>query len=148
MLSLRNATLEDANLLLSWRNDSLTRLASHNTEKIAFESHIAWLEASLANPMRRLLVAEDDRRPVGMVRLDRDENNLIEVSWTVAPEARKRRIATRMVQMALREVPSYCAIRAEVKTGNAASIKVAEAAGMHLLKQERDVLHFFRGASE
>ncbi|EEA03768.1 GCN5-related N-acetyltransferase [Burkholderia sp. H160] len=144
-LTLRNATKEDARILFDWRNDPMTRLASHSTAELAFDAHTAWLDQVLSNPMRRLLIAEENGCPVGTVRVDREEDGCAVLSWTVTREARGRGIATRMVQLVADEISGSHAIRAEIKAGNEASVKVAEAAGMRFSRQAGNVLHFYRG---
>ncbi len=52
-----------------------------------------------------------------------------------------------MVRLVADDISCECPIRAEVKSGNDASVKVANAAGMYLLKEDQDVLHFYREAS-
>lgn len=146
-LILRDATIEDARLLFDWRNDAVTRLASHNTAELEFGSHTAWLKAALANSKRQLRIAEQNGRPVGMVRIDFEDGDCAELSWVIAPEARGKGIAKRMVQFVADETSQICAIRAEIKAGNDASAKVAEAAGMQLSRQDGGVLHFYRPAS-
>lgn len=147
MITFRNATINDARLLFVWRNDPITRLSSHNSDEIFFDSHVSWLNATLANPMRQLFIAEEDGKPVGTVRVDREQDGSAELSWTVAPEARGRGIAKKMVQMVADEVSETCSVRAEVKKGNESSVKVAEAARMQISNQEGDILHFYRQAS-
>jgi hypothetical protein len=39
-IKLRLATIEDAEMLLDWRNDPEKRNASHNTSEIALKGHI------------------------------------------------------------------------------------------------------------
>ena len=75
-----------------------TRHASLNTENISFEAHQAWVRSVLADPARRLYVAERQGIPVGTLRVDR-RDDACELSWTVAPEFRGRGIGTRMVMM-------------------------------------------------
>jgi spore coat polysaccharide biosynthesis predicted glycosyltransferase SpsG/RimJ/RimL family protein N-acetyltransferase len=93
-LTVRPATLDDAALLLGWRNDSVTREVSRSSELVTWDEHLAWLSASLRREDRMLLVAEEGgdgpRRPVGTVRWDRDDGTTAhwEVSITVAPERR------------------------------------------------------------
>jgi RimJ/RimL family protein N-acetyltransferase len=147
MLSLRNATIADASLLFAWRNDPITRLNSHNPAALVFESHVAWLRAILADPARQVFIAEEGGRPVGTVRVDREADDSAELSWTVAPEARGRGIAKYMVRLVADRVSQTCSLRAEVKAGNAASIKVAEAAGMRMSRREGEVMHFLRPVS-
>jgi RimJ/RimL family protein N-acetyltransferase len=126
MMKLRPATLDDAKLLFDWRNDPLTREASITTEPVAWEGHLKWLQATLQNPRRALLIAETDR-PVGSVRIDWGEPT--ELSWTVAPEARGQGVGRAMVSAA---VPDGMVI-AHIKQENVGSQKIAEAAGFRLV---------------
>jgi RimJ/RimL family protein N-acetyltransferase len=147
MLTLRKATGQDSDLLYNWRNDPVTRHASHDTSEISRDRHEAWLAASFANPHRLIFIAEERGRPVGTVRVDHGPDGTAEVSWTVAPDARGEGVATRMVRLVVDDISRGCPVRAEIKAGNDASIKVAEAAGMRLFTEDRGVLHFYREAS-
>ena len=142
-IQLRPATLDDAATLLKWRNDDATRTASHHTAAVHEDEHLSWLARTLASPDRRLYVAEEHDLPVGTVRADRSAGSW-ELSWTVAPEARGRGVAKRMVATLARQIPEP--IRAEVKVGNAASARIAEHAGMELERELDGVLHFQRAA--
>ncbi|KRF27202.1 bifunctional UDP-2,4-diacetamido-2,4,6-trideoxy-beta-L-altropyranose hydrolase/GNAT family N-acetyltransferase [Phycicoccus sp. Soil802] len=92
-VSVRAATPADAELLWHWRNDPATRENSRSHEPVPLESHLAWLEASLARADRHLLVGEVAGRPVGTVRWDREATGEWEVSITVAPDSRGRGVA-------------------------------------------------------
>ena len=52
-ITLRLATFKDADLLLEWRNDQETRIASHNMAEVPKDEHIAWLNKTLRNSSRR-----------------------------------------------------------------------------------------------
>jgi len=140
-ITLRPATMADAAMLLAWRNDSETRESSHNTGEVALANHLRWLEAVLANRARTLWVAELAGKPVGTVRVDTDSAGH-ELSWTVAPEARGAGIGKRMVAIAAERVPGP--LRAEVKEGNRASARIAEAAGLRFVEVRDGVMYFSR----
>ncbi len=142
-LTLRPACHRDAELLLAWRNDPSTREASHSTAMVQPEQHAFWMAQTLAGADRRLMIAELDGKPIGTVRADRSQG-CWELSWTVAPQARGRGLAKRMVAMMALQIDEP--IRAEIKTGHAASIRVAESAGMELEREHDGVLHYRRGA--
>ena len=142
-LFLRFAEFADAKLLLQWRNDEKTRSLSHNTGIITLEQHISWLKKVLSDSNRKLFVAEENGTPVGTVRADFDEN-IWELSWTVAPAFRGRGVAKAMVSLLASQISEP--IRAEVKSGNIASVKVAENAGMSFEREEKGILHFMRGS--
>jgi RimJ/RimL family protein N-acetyltransferase len=142
-IELRPATLRDADLLLEWRNDPATRAASYSNAAVASDEHLAWLRDALASAERRLYVAEENGAPVGTVRADL-ANGVWHLSWTVAPQARGRGVAKRMVALLASRIAGP--IRAEVKAGNVASARIAEHAGMTLLREANGVLHYERDA--
>lgn len=142
-IALRLATLRDADLLLEWRNDPATRAASHSNAAVASDEHLAWLRDALATAERKLYVAEENGAPVGTVRADL-ANGVWHLSWTVAPQARGRGVAKRMVALLASRISGP--IRAEVKAGNVASARIAEHAGMTLLRAANGVLHYERDA--
>jgi RimJ/RimL family protein N-acetyltransferase len=141
-LRLRAATQEDTDLLLDWRNDVRTRMASQNTTEVRRDDHVKWLAGSLRDENRILMVAEENEIPVGTVRADL-KNGVYDVSWTVAPGARGRGVGKAMVALFLSQLPGV--VRADVKKDNHASACIAESAGMQLFREERGVLHYKRG---
>lgn len=125
--TVRPATDADAGPLLSWRNDDETRRWSRTTDPVTAVEHKAWLAGVLADPDRRLLIAEHDGRPVGTVRFDR-EGDAWEVSITVAPAARGRGLAVPVLLAAERSLGP--AVRsAQVHRDNAASLALFRRAG-------------------
>jgi RimJ/RimL family protein N-acetyltransferase len=141
MLSLRKVTFEDWPLLLEWRNDEETRNNSHTTALVAEESHKNWLKHALEDSGKQLYIAEEDEIPVGTVRADFDEalNDYL-LSWTTSPDARGKGTGKRMVKTLVDLLNTR--IRAEIKSGNTASVKIAEFAGLTLKKEDNRVLYF------
>lgn len=137
-INLRLATAEDGELLLKWRNDPETRSASHSTDEIDRDGHFKWFSATLSNPDRMLFIAYQDGSPVGTVRADKSESST-ELSWTVAPEARGKGVAKEMVRAASEAVEGD--IKAEVKVGNIASLKVAQHIGMAITGESDGVIY-------
>lgn len=142
-MRLRPATLDDAQRLLDWRNDSDTRAASASTGPVASEEHRTWLEKSLSRPDRRLLIAEDDDGPVGTLRLD-EAPNAVEISITLAPQARGRGYAAPLLRLATAAGGLYVA---RIRPGNAASRRAFEAAGFFFTHLSDD-MEWFRLNSE
>ena len=139
---LRKATNEDWKILLDWRNDIETRKNSHNMELVEEESHKKWFNSILANENRQLYIAFENEIPVGTVRADYDKQNTeYELSWTISPDFRGKGIGKIMVKM-LADQLQAAKIRAEIKNGNIASLKIAEYAGMRFKKEENQVLHY------
>ena len=134
-LHLRPATMDDAKMLFGWRNDPVTREASHNSDEVQWESHMEWLKKSLVSNTRILYIAEADGTPVGTMRADK-ENGEQEMSWTVAPEARGKGVGKQMVLQFVQEVLPGAKIVACIKHGNVASEKIAQALGLSPVKKK------------
>lgn len=128
----RAATLDDAELLLSWRNDPDTRRWSRSTAEIDPATHRRWLAGSLGRADRRLLVVSDRDGPIGTVRWDRECTGW-EVSITIAPARRGRGLAGTLLRAgedALREwLGTGTPVTAVVHGANAASVRLFDRAG-------------------
>jgi len=133
--------MDDADLLLEWRNDPAVRQASRHRSEIEFQAHQIWLRESLANPNRKIFIAELGDVPVGTVRSDYSRGTY-ELSWTVAPEVREQGIGKSMVALLASQIEGP--ICAEVRIGNVASVRIAEHAGMKLESIEEGIMHFRR----
>ena len=128
-ITLRAATLADAQLLLDWRNDAATRQASHTTAEVSRADHQAWLQRCLADPQRRLWVACQGAQAVGTVRAEPGpDGSATLLSWTVNPARRGSGIGRAMVELATRQLSGR--LQAQVKQGNVASQRIALAAGL------------------
>ncbi|QHG73087.1 GNAT family N-acetyltransferase [Ensifer adhaerens] len=124
-MDLRKATIEDAKLLFDWRNDQRTREMSRETLELAWENHVSWLATRLQRDDHGVYIAEINGVPVGTIRIDHDE-----ISYTVAPEQRRKGVGEAML---LEAKKAFGQKVAEVKRENMASVKIAERAG-HIVK--------------
>ena len=70
VLKLRAVTLDDAQVLFDGRNADAVQRWSVKSGVIEWSQHLNWLNASLRNPQRLLLIAEADDGPVGVLRYD------------------------------------------------------------------------------
>lgn len=131
-VTLRPAALCDSDVLLRWRNDPETRANSWNSAPVSDKEHRDWLVKTLANPERRLFIAELHGIPVGTARADFKEGGT-ELSWTVAPEHRAKGLGKAIVRAAVSSLPGK--VTARIKSGNESSIRIAQSAGMSLVRE-------------
>jgi len=129
---LRPAHAGDADLLLAWANDPATRAASFDRAPIPWPEHVAWLAAVLADPDRRLWIAEAAGVPVGQLRVDRMPGGVGTVSIGLAPTARGRGLGRTVLRLGLATAVRELGIRrarAVVIATNLPSRRLFEAAG-------------------
>lgn len=130
-ISVRSATRDDARVLYDWRNDEVTRAHSRASEPLEWSAHVSWLDRTLSDPERRLLVVESEGRPVASTRWDRCSATDWEASITMAPEQRGRGLAGAVLaaseQALIVDAPSR--LLATVHTTNTASSKLFRRAG-------------------
>ncbi len=149
--TVRAATAVDGPVLLTWRNDADARAASASTDAVSPEAHAAWLEGSLDNPRRSLLIAELDDEPVGMVRFDALEAPATWlVSINLAPAARGRGLAALILQAGwdwLEATGPVDVVLAKIRVMNTASIRAFERAGYRVIGTDDSWHHYERRAS-
>jgi spore coat polysaccharide biosynthesis predicted glycosyltransferase SpsG/RimJ/RimL family protein N-acetyltransferase len=129
-VTFRAARMTDSEMIFNWRNHPAIRSVSRDTAEIPAEVHRRWMDASMRNPGRALLVAECGSEPVGIVRFDFD-GDTARISVYRAPESERRRIGLipHAVEWLGENRPDIRRIVAEVMAGNAASQSAFESAG-------------------
>lgn len=129
---LRCAGHEDSRLVFDWRNDAVTRAASHETLPIPWAVHELWWKASLGRADRVLLIGEDAwDRPVGMVRFDALEGRWL-VGLQVAPERRGQGWGRVLLSAGLERMQvrrDAHRFHAEIKDDNPVSRRIFESCG-------------------
>ena len=136
----RNVRREDGALLWEWRNQIDVRRSAFNTEPIALEDHIAWLERRLVDPECHFMIGSNPLgEPVGQVRFDmRGESSEIDIS--VAASKRGEGWGLRLLLFAVLthfwQNKRQKRVIALVKFENLASQRLFEAAGFQLTTQK------------
>jgi predicted dehydrogenase/RimJ/RimL family protein N-acetyltransferase len=149
-LELRLARPSDEQRLLAWRNDPETRRSSRQQQEIERDEHRRWLQRTLKDPSVRLWVVETEGGPVGQVRVCRDAGGMGELHVALAPEARRRGLgAGALVQASGRALAELglTGLRAHVKPGNEASMRVFARAGFEQAGTREDGLLLLQRAA-
>jgi RimJ/RimL family protein N-acetyltransferase len=131
-IELRRARPDDAPRLFEWANDPATRAASFDRAEISWTEHVAWLAAVLADPDRRLWIAEESGIAVGQLRVDRTPDGLGTVSIGLAPRERGRGLGRAVLRAGLAAAVQELEIgraRAVVMADNLPSRQLFEGAG-------------------
>ena len=135
--NLREVKKSDWKVLLKWRNDNITRQNFFNSDLISVSEHKEYIKNTIANPNRKLFVLEYNDIPVGTIREDRLENDELELSYTISPMYRGKKIG--QIMMSLYLIDTEGSFLCEVKEENISSIKMIEKLGFKLFNTEKRV---------
>lgn len=131
-VSLRRATNSDAEAAWHWRNSDSTRRYFTDPRPIPFEEHVSWWRRTLCADDRSLLIAEAERTPVGVVRLDHDDN-VATLSIYLDPTLTALGLGAKIIDAARRWAKEHraglCRLRAVINAGNLPSRRAFAAAG-------------------
>lgn len=131
-ISFRPATESDRDDLYLWRNSPQIRLFSRDPEEISFSDHNQWLVSVLKDPSKRLLIAEDDQGPLGVVRFDLFGRNS-EISVYLVPDRIGFGFGAGLLvaagSWARSCIPEVKEISAEVAPANQASMELFKTCG-------------------
>lgn len=131
-MELRRATMDDAEVLLKWRNDEKTRAGSFTQNIISLDSHKRWLKSKLDDSNCHLFILTEGNELLGNVRLDvTGENGEVgEISYVINPDHRGKGYGKEILRTLEDVVPSGVkALAGFVKTDNVASQRCFEANG-------------------
>jgi RimJ/RimL family protein N-acetyltransferase len=135
VIRLRPATAEDADLLLGWANDPVTRGAGFHTDAIDPATHARWLAGGLRSSSGRLFVGLGAQgRPIGLLRLDGGPDGRVEIGISVAPEVRSQGLGRELLHAGIDAARADPGLQvdvfvARIRPDNVASIRLFTGAG-------------------
>ncbi len=129
MIYLREATIEDRDLLYEWANDPETRRSAFATDPIGYEDHCKWFARIMEDEREKQYIMMDGDVAVGQGRLT-IEDNMAEIDYSVDPDKRGlgygRALIAVMKRVVYEELPQIKKLVARVKPGNVTSICCVE----------------------
>jgi pseudaminic acid synthase len=137
--SLRPATKDDSAALLGWRNDATTRKMFVSEAEVTAAEHAQWLERTLASTTSSLFIIVADNGPAGTARIDHRPHHEGEVSITIAPEARGKKLSASAL-VALEEkarAAGLVRLIARIRVENEASLRAFRTAGYYAFAEEK-----------
>lgn len=131
--------MDDAALLLSWRNDPVTRSMSLSTLEIDWQTHINWLADKLNSDSPSIYIAHQNGIAIGSIRTVH-ANNSNEISWVVAPEHRRKGLGKQMMrEFTERFLGTYTAT---IRIENLASQIICTFAGFTETSRDDSVIYY------
>ena len=135
MVYLREATMQDMNLIYEWANDPMVRINSFNSKPIQYETHVKWYNRVMSDESILQFILMDDDIPVGQIRLNIDEDEA-EIGYSIAADYRGKGYGHIILQLVADEVkekyPYVKCLLAKVKPENIASSRLFEHEGYEM----------------
>ena len=120
-LYLRQANISDAEQILEWRNDPVTRANSFNGDPIDLETHLKWFERKLSDDRCRMYVLTDGNKDLGFIRLDIEDASA-EISYMIAPAFRGHGYGREIIRLITLNTPGQIeTLKAYTKEDNPVS---------------------------
>jgi len=135
--NLREITQSDWKVLLEWRNNKNTRQNSFNSDLISASEHKEFIKNTITNTNRTQFILEYNEIPVGTIREDKLGKDEFELSYTISPVYRGKKIG--QIMMSLYLIERGGSFLCEVKEENVPSIKMIEKLGFKFIKNEKGV---------
>jgi RimJ/RimL family protein N-acetyltransferase len=135
--NLREITQSDWKVLLEWRNDKITRQNVFNSDLVFVSEHKEYIKNTINNPDRTQFILEYNEIPVGTIREDKLGKDEFELSYTISPVYRGKKIG--QIMMSLYLIERGGSFLCEVKEENVPSIKMIEKLGFKFFKNENGV---------
>jgi len=135
--NLREIKKSDWKILLEWRNDKITSQSSFNSDLVSLSEHKEYINNAINNPNRAIFILEYNDIPVGTIREDRLRKDELELSYTISPIYRGKKIG--QIMMSIYLIERKGSFMCEIKEENISSIKMIEKLGFKLFNTEKRV---------
>lgn len=141
-VTIRHATMDDADTLYEWRNDPDTIRFSTSNAGVSKDDHLVWLERKLVSEETMMLIGCDSAsgEALGIVRFDAHDENFWIVSINLSPSWRGQKLASPLLDKAIEFFGKKhtAIVTAYVKQDNIVSRRCFERSGFALY-EENDV---------
>ena len=148
-ISIRPVNLGDSRLVLSWRNDPDVRRLSRDINEIGVDTHEKWFNGWVSQQSQKgyFFVIEHLGTPIGMIRFDRKNIQLLEISILVESNFQGKGIAESAISAAIGkiqvELPEFTVL-ASIHEENLPSRKLFRKLGFEESIKSGKFLEFFR----
>ena len=154
MITVREATLDDSNDVLVWRNDPLAIKMSINRSSVSGEEHAKWFLETLNSDRCVHIIgevndADTGRRKIGVCRFDREASNQWRVSINLNPAFRGQGLSETFLSQSIallknRIQPERVTLLAEVRETNVSSVTIFERNGFESVAESAGVRRMLR----
>jgi RimJ/RimL family protein N-acetyltransferase len=128
-LRLRQADIDDKDLLYKWANDKEVRKNAFNSEPIPYENHVKWFNMVMKDDSILQFVLCDENEPIGQIRLN-IEGEKAYIDYSISHDKRGLGLGKIIIKLLIKELShKHSTIKTligQVKYENPVSAKVFE----------------------
>lgn len=100
--NIRPIQLDDAEMILKWRNQDSVRLNMYNHHMIDIDTHLKWFDSILKNKTSRYFIYEQNQQPLGVLSFSEIDQKNKKATWAFySGDTNIRGIGSEMEQLAL-----------------------------------------------
>ncbi|MDR3048078.1 MAG: GNAT family N-acetyltransferase [Bacteroidales bacterium] len=139
---LREATIEDVEILFHWANDPSVRNNSFTTEAIVWENHINWVKNRFNSDETYIYILYNSKleRPLGQIRIDcLTEDKAWYIGYSVDKLYRRQGLGLKMLDL-IKEKQHGQKLRAKVKPDNLSSSKAFLKSNFKELSRDKECI--------
>lgn len=103
-LILRKADINDADIILEWRNDKVTRNNSFTKELLDPAGHLIWFRGKLSDESCFMFILMDGSEKIGYLRID-CINSIGRISYIIAPCKRNKGYGKKIIGLSESVMP-------------------------------------------
>lgn len=119
--------LSHAKIIYEINNDPMSRRLSVKVKKINYKNHLIWLNKNIKDQNKKIYLTVINNKIVGIIRTEKDKNNISKISWAVSKNQRRKKYGKKMLKSFVNKYPkNYIA---KIKKINTPSIKMANFSG-------------------
>jgi UDP-2,4-diacetamido-2,4,6-trideoxy-beta-L-altropyranose hydrolase len=139
-LNMRRAAAEDKEVTFAWASDPAIRAYSFSKAAISWEGHSSWFDQKITSSSCLYLIASIDGKPVGSIRFDKVESNLV-VSYLIDKSFHGKGLGRILLAAGMRELTEEWLdvqnIIGYVQPSNIPSVRIFERLGFSRIDDDR-----------
>lgn len=139
MIKIREASIKDSKAIWEWRNDKHSLSMFKNSNYVSFNSHNIWFQNKIRDSKTKIYIGYfDDKRKIGLVRFDKQNDSKCLISINSNPEYRGKKLSSTLLKACIRNYRKInnCKLVAEIHKNNIASKNIFLKSNFQLVNEK------------
>ena len=138
---IKNADISNWIDIFNIRNNPIIRNISNNKEEINLDKHLEWYKEKIKNKKNIIKILETENWKIWYIRLDFIDEKKYLISIAILPNWQKKWYWKKLFEEAIKDIPKWSKIFAEILDKNLASINFFTKLGF---KKENNKYYFIK----